>query len=255
MKELKLAQRRMIYNKQTGKEEWPGLDYFFPALLYPYGAENYSGNTPSHWHECVEVLLAVDGNPVVWTEDQQHILNKNDIVFLNAGLHHHVTFQKGSNDKIIVVAFKPDLIYDNHTRPYEIEYFDEFFCRNTYHYIPVMPKLTDKLVILLEKALKEYQAQRYGYELEVVSCLAQIVAQTLRFYHEREKTQEDRQQDGRLKIAMQYIHTHYYEKISLEQLAEMCSYNYSYFSKLFKRVNHVSVSEYIHDIRMREAKK
>ncbi|GHU65933.1 hypothetical protein AGMMS49983_14570 [Clostridia bacterium] len=54
--------------------------------------------------------------------------------------------------------------------------------------------------------------------------------------------------------AKQYIREHFSETLTLEQIAAKEGFNASYFSTLFKKETGKTFSEYLHDVRMEEAK-
>jgi YesN/AraC family two-component response regulator len=56
-------------------------------------------------------------------------------------------------------------------------------------------------------------------------------------------------------IVISYIEKNYSKKIYLQDLADLLHYETSYFSKLFKKVLGVSFSEYIQDVRLKNAEK
>ena len=56
-------------------------------------------------------------------------------------------------------------------------------------------------------------------------------------------------------IAKQYVQNNYNRDISMDEVAEMVSMSYSYFSRVFKEQLHQSFSEYVLSVRMREAKR
>ena len=58
-----------------------------------------------------------------------------------------------------------------------------------------------------------------------------------------------------LSIAKQYVQKNYNRDISMDEVAEMVSMSYSYFSRVFKEQLHQSFSEYVLSVRMREAKR
>lgn len=55
-------------------------------------------------------------------------------------------------------------------------------------------------------------------------------------------------------LCMQYIETHYYEKISLEQLAEMVYLSPAYLSRVFKKETGSTFNDYLNNVRIGKAK-
>ena len=58
-----------------------------------------------------------------------------------------------------------------------------------------------------------------------------------------------------ISTATKYVEENYNREISMNEVAEMVSVSYSYFSRLFKEQMHQSFSEYVASVRMREARR
>lgn len=66
---------------------------------------------------------------------------------------------------------------------------------------------------------------------------------------------ESRDREGILTCVLQYIHTHYAEPITLDQLASLEHISKSYLSRLFKRQTGQTVITYINSLRIETAKR
>ena len=245
----------MIYDKKTEKEEWPELDAFFPVLIYTHGTKTQITKCPIHWHDCLEVLYILEGTPIIIVDNKQYIAQKNDVVFINGGVRHTTWFEPGSNDELVVMSFMPGLLYDVNSYLFKIPYINDFLKPGTYKYIKDTSRFSEKVYKIVISALKEYRLMRYGYELEIMGYLEQLIAEIIRSEQETSSGNLSTDKDNKLFMALNYINAHYNENINLEQLAKLCNYNYSYFSKLFNQIIHVNVNEYINMIRVRETKK
>ena len=53
---------------------------------------------------------------------------------------------------------------------------------------------------------------------------------------------------------LSYITQHCCEKLTLENIADLCSYNKSYFSRIFKEYTNLTFTEYLRNARMEKAK-
>lgn len=57
-----------------------------------------------------------------------------------------------------------------------------------------------------------------------------------------------------MRAAKQYIHAHYKEPLSLEDVSRQVGFNASYFSTLFKKECGMGFVEYLTDVRINQAK-
>ena len=56
-------------------------------------------------------------------------------------------------------------------------------------------------------------------------------------------------------LCMQYMDNHYYDKITLEKLAEMVYLSPSYLSRIFKKETGYTINEYLIQVRIEKAKR
>lgn len=80
----------------------------FPIAYYE---ENLSeASIPWHWHEDIEMIWVTSGSIKVLINTTEHIVNKNQGIFINAGLLHAV--QSNANEECVLqsVVFHPRLI-------------------------------------------------------------------------------------------------------------------------------------------------
>ena len=66
---------------------------------------------------------------------------------------------------------------------------------------------------------------------------------------------EARLQEGHLAVVLQYIHTYYTERITLDDLAELEHISKSYLSRLFKKRTGMTVVEYVNHLRLDAARR
>lgn len=57
-----------------------------------------------------------------------------------------------------------------------------------------------------------------------------------------------------LKPGIEYIYDHYFEKLTLDEVADVCNISTSYFSRLFKRETGLSFPHFINELRINKAK-
>ena len=69
----------------------------------------------------------------------------------------------------------------------------------------------------------------------------------------RERKDESRNRP--VAVVTKYINSHYAEKITLEDMAEMAGFTATYFSELFRETTGTTFSAYLNNIRMEEAKR
>ena len=70
---------------------------------------------------------------------------------------------------------------------------------------------------------------------------------------EEENTSIDKSKE-KLKNIIRYVSTHYYEEITIDEIAAFCHYSPSHFMKFFKAHTGMSFITYVNDYRVTEAR-
>ena len=97
-----------------------------------------------------------------------------------------------------------------------------------------------------------YEETPTGYELAIKSCLLQAVF-LLMPYSVSGKNQDTDSSSEKLKTVLDYIHLHYAEALSIKELAAQCYFSEYYFMRFFKKHMHMTVIEYLNNLRMEKA--
>ena len=94
----------------------------------------------------------------------------------------------------------------------------------------------------------------YAYQLFIKGALIQIIYLLITHPPKvNDNTQSDKYEE-KLKSIIRYISTHYYEDISIEEIADFCHYSPSHFMKFFKSHTGMSFISYVNDFRVTEAR-
>jgi two-component system response regulator YesN len=110
---------------------------------------------------------------------------------------------------------------------------------------------------LIGSAERERELSRYRGRLDDASsvrglfdCLNAFIAEGLRV-----KTERVRNRDAQpIRLAKQYIHKHFSDPVTLEEVSDAIGFSASYFSALFKKETGEGFSKYLTRVRMEEAK-
>ena len=97
-----------------------------------------------------------------------------------------------------------------------------------------------------------YEETPPGYELAIKSCLLQAIFLLLP-YGVSGKNQDTDSASEKLKTVLDYIHLHYADALSIKELAAQCYFSEYYFMRFFKKHMHMTVIEYLNNLRMEKA--
>ena len=116
--------------------------------------------------------------------------------------------------------------------------------------------LVDRMNVLYKKAESSYlldeksDERDYAYQLFIKGGLIQIIYLLITHPPKVNETTQSDKHEEKLKSIIRYISTHYYEDISIEEIADFCHYSPSHFMKFFKLHMGTGFIEYLNDYRL-----
>lgn len=116
--------------------------------------------------------------------------------------------------------------------------------RNAYEKLPVMSYSKIEAAANILQTICKYMVQNPGERI-----LSELTLTT-----EPVATSHIQGSADLLQPAIDYMHTHFAEKITLRHLAQICNVSDSYFSRLFSKNFGVSITKHIETIRIKQAK-
>lgn len=193
------------------------------------------------WHEHLELLYFFDGKGAVTCNEKTFLVEKGDLIFVNPlQIHAHIPKPWFSFCCILLYPwFFSDIQYDSRILIENCIRGDNF----AKECIEAMIREKDSASPFSDMAIK-------GHAYTLTSYL-------MRNYAVSEMTEKDTlHQQAKLKRAetiLYYIHNHYNEKITSENLSRMCYMNESHFCRFFKRSFGKSPLSYINEYRIEKA--
>jgi YesN/AraC family two-component response regulator len=112
-----------------------------------------------------------------------------------------------------------------------------------------------KLEELLETMNKEYNVKKTGYRAMLHGYTTILLGMMYRTMQDHIQTSELREVYDMLPPLLTYIEQHYAGQITLQDLAKQSYYSPYYISKVFKECFGFTFTEYVRQIRLREARR
>lgn len=230
----------------------PHGNYGFPLHLiyitmstYPFGQFN------CHWHPELEIAYILDGSMTYQINQSQHHLTKGDFIFINSNALHSGCMKDNNDCRYVVATFNPTLIYGYEKSDIDTHYI--FPLLNSENFSSFVSHEGDKINVKLKTLLTEigdlYTEKDSCYELYIKSRLCELWSILFLEYKRCEETADtgltEVKQISRLKNALTFIHSHYNESISLDEMAESCHTSKSEFCRIFKKTLHQTPFEYL----------
>ena len=221
-----------------------GFGFFKEKTESPWGA---------HTHQFVEIVYVLNGKADNWINEKLFQISRGDLLFMNYGSVHR--FEPIGSFEYINVGLNPEIllkqINDKNAFPFILlTSFDEIK-QNDEQVFSFYGEDRIKIECLFKLMILEAKKKGANHEFILESCLNILISMIV---NKISQTINGKGVEDWEKL-LEFIQENLGEKLSLNEIAKMCYYNPSYFSRLFKKKFGVSVSTYIKKKRIEEAKK
>lgn len=230
----------------------------FPAAIYLDDVTDRFVNW--HWHEEFEIGFVTEGSVAVGCGNRKYILESNDIFFINSNVlhsmrNHHpgrkAVFKSAAFDGSVIGGSINSVFYNRYLIPVRNNI-------NLRDYIikPESP-IYDRIFSLTADIWDMIFNEIPDYEILVRNKLSDLFCILL---HIQENTTSENKekphnllQENRVQILLDYIHEHYSEKTTLEDLAKAVSVSKTEVLRCFKSIIGQSPVRYLRAYRLQRA--
>lgn len=205
-----------------------------------------------HIHDYIEILYSLDSDAIVWLNGNEIPFGNGDLVVINSNEPHTLVFNDQSS--YICVKFSPNILYVGEQSLFELKYLFPFITESSPQKLFHKDELENiKASELILEMMEEWEKQNYGYELIIRANLLKLFAGIFRYWDYNNKIATKDIPDE-IKRAMIYISENY-TTVTEKEAAKFCGFSYNHFSYLFKSSIKKTFSEYLLDIKIKEAEK
>lgn len=209
---------------------------FHPSLMAQNGTIDQSLQVVPHWHEGVEILYCLEGSMEVTCNQNKWIMQQDDIVVINSSFLHLV----GSAGKARYHCLIADADFlQSNGFPTETVLIEELFYGRAYH----------QLLSSIDTEIREkgslYKARVRGYLLELFVLLYRDHSQPGHL----EAVPKQNSKIQLVKDAIAYIHAHYSEDISIDEISDALGFSKYYVCHIFKEHTDRTMVDYINLLR------
>ncbi|SDM83924.1 AraC-type DNA-binding protein [Paenibacillus sp. yr247] len=218
-------------------------------------------NEPEHTHNFIELVYIWQGEGYHEVNGKSFAVQRGDFLFMNIGDRHSFAVQKDM--QYMNILFDPEFLSEqlsstdttSHFLPLKL--FQEFkdSLDNPSPHVTFRGKCMIELELLLETMYTEYCAKKSGYLAMLHGYATLLLARMFRMMQHNLLDSDLRTAYHMLPQLLSYIEQHYAGHITLNDLARESFYSPYYLSKMFKECLGFTFTEYVHDVRLREAKR
>lgn len=215
-----------------------------------------------HWHEHFEIIVMQKGSAIFHVDSKPYHASAGDVIIVPSGGLHVGYSLTGGDIAFVSIVFHASLFKDRN-QDSQHEQFVAPYLNNRYQF-PVKP--ADNLsacaayYTLLESVIHEVQLKGPAFQLVVKNQLHLFFTLLARSFPPQQV--EGRQQSERYSVnrerfkpLLEYLDSHYDEKISIEFAAKFVNLNPYHFCKTFKKLTGRTFIDYVNLCRVNEAER
>lgn len=215
-----------------------------------------------HSHSFIEIAFITKGSGIHRVGDMEFPCGQGEIYIINTDVPHQFMAHATCELEIYNCIFKP--MFFNYALIDSKKFYDI-----THHFliklldgdahfesprITLDPSTFKSIYSIYENMLQEYTSKEEGYTEILKAELIKLIILILRtIKKELAPPNSSSIKNELLEKAITYIHSNYYDQISIEELSMMAFLSKSHFCRLFKDYSGMTVKEYTQKIRIQEA--
>lgn len=199
-----------------------------------------------HWHTEYEFILVNKGSVLCIVNGEQITLSENNAILLRSGDLHAI--HNDTDAEVTAIVVSPRFWANQSFSPLfkkEIQY-QSFFNKDN--------DIDRSIINTLWEIVDVYNEKPFGYDFILMTRFSEIFACLLTNGRFTNSKKPSKPIPSEFNTLIDYIHSHYQEKIALDTLSNISFYSKTYIMKLFKRYTFLTPMEYIIEYKLEIAK-
>ncbi|AWB45921.1 AraC family transcriptional regulator [Paenibacillus sp. CAA11] len=205
-----------------------------------------------HAHDTYEIYYLLSGERNYYIHNWVYELRKGDVIFINKKQLHRTTARGTKLHERVLINFRREFMGSLSGVEEVILPLVSYRCLLLRPEIHEQQQLENILFSMLQEDRRN-QPHRIPY---LQSLLLQLLIELNRMFSISKKSIAPLNEDRERKVyeVTEYLHAHYAERLSVQELAERFYISSTYLCRLFKRTTGFTLMEYLNAIRIQEAK-
>ncbi|MCH4888597.1 helix-turn-helix domain-containing protein [Acidaminobacter sp. JC074] len=215
----------------------------------------FRNNEHYHSHHYFEISMIRQGKGVYIINGKEYPAEPGDIFIFNNRDTHGLTVPYDNEVINEVIHFEPTLIYESIDQDFDKNYLSIFLNRHEDFENRISSHVNDHIKKILDDIHEEFMNKESGYQLMIKARFMEILVLLGRHCKTLNQNGEPisaKSIHGSHKV-IEYMKSHYFDNISLDDLAGIMHMNPSYFSRFFKKYYGLSPMAYLTHIRIKKA--
>lgn len=210
---------------------------------------------PWHWHNEVEFFYLRSGSLNYHLPHDTYTFRQGEGGFINAGILHMTSCSKGQTCIQEEHIFHPSFLGGQDTSILMSRYVTPIIENPNVDLVRFDSScpVHEEIISLMKSSFDCYQEKREGYEFDVREHMTRLWRILFSLTRDLRTDKKKRPQNDRIKTMMEYVASHYHEKLTLKQLADSAFISPRECSRCFQETLGQSPFSYIMDYRLRKA--
>ncbi|MCR5690596.1 MAG: AraC family transcriptional regulator, partial [Eubacterium sp.] len=226
------------YNRNSYLEQVSHITKAQPYAIYRtiFLPEN-SQALYRHIHPEFEFFYLESGKLEFYIEETQYILEAGEGIFVPGNLLHYAHCASSEGGVFYAIVFSPEYIISSVEKDIFGRHFPPALLSNPDYILP-LKKEEEKNQPILDHLREIFSASQIKEDMYLyIRGLMLLIWQDLYQNDILKLRRENKEKEYRdLQPVIQYIHEHYMEEISLDELARLSNMSTGYFCRLFKKI-------------------
>ena len=207
----------------------------------------HQGQSRFKWHKNCEIAMPLDKPCSFWVAGKIINAKKGDIVFINSrSVHSFIIEEDETPIALVIFDIKTILTPSVKFKPLKTHILSEE--------IDAISGLREKLNTLYEYASEERRAEKTADNPQMQAYIAAFYLLLMRHFPADDETSEQKQLTEFYGM-VDYINSHFNEKINIKIIAQNLFMSREKASLLFRKYSNMKLSEYIDKLRITNANK
>lgn len=199
-----------------------------------------------HWHDDLQIIYVIEGQVKIRLINRIEIAKTGEIGFINKHILHQIEEVETSHYQSFI--FPQSMIMFYYHSPMNDQFND--FLNNTHNDYILMNN--QESIEIIKNISEVYYKQKEYKEYHITSLLIQFIYQLL-IHNHQVYSSNDTSQYLIIQKCIVFIHQHYQEDISLQDIADYGNISVGYLGKLFLKTLEMTPYEYLINYRIKKS--
>lgn len=223
----------------------------FPVAVYLDDVSHEYVNW--HWHEEFEIGFVTEGSVVLGSGNRKYQMECGDIFFVNSDVLHSMHRNNTSKQAVFKsIAFHSSIISESINSVFYIKYLLPILSNSNFRECIITKDNNSyqSMLDILSKVWNLVYSEASDYEIKVRNELSTLFCILNQFQPPK---MPNYLPEKRVQVLLDYIHSHYKDKITIEELAKTASISKTEVLRCFKAIMGLSPISYLNSYRLQRA--